>query len=146
MTHWIAVASAARARIFEQTGPKAALEEIDDLVNPEDRLRQQDLGADRPGRTFDSAGEQRHAMEPPTGPREKRAIAFARTVVDALEAGRTSQRFAELWLIAPPRFLGRLREHMSEELAKTVTREINKDLTQESPEAIVDHIAAAGSG
>jgi protein required for attachment to host cells len=142
MTEWILVANAARARIFERARRRSELTEIDDLVNPDERLRGQALVSDRPGRAFDSTGAHRHAMESPLGTREKRAIDFARTVANRLEAGRIGNRFDELSIVAAPRFLGHLREQMGQDLSRVIAREISKDLTHESPETVSDRLAA----
>ena len=145
MTDWIVVASAARTRIFERAGPRSDLCEIEGLTNSEERLHGHEIDSDRPGRAFDSTGEHRHAMEPPVGAKEKLAVDFARTVVDTLETGRTAHRFEHLWIVAPPRFLGRLRTEMGDALSRTVSREIHKDLTPENPGAIAEQLAAARS-
>jgi protein required for attachment to host cells len=143
MTDWIVVASAARARIFERDGPRSDLIEIEGLANTEERLHGHEIDSDRPGRSFDSMGEHRHAMEPPVGAKEKLAMDFARTVVGTLEAGRTTNRFDQLWVVAPPRFLGRLRGEMGDALSRMVSQEIHKDLTQEDPETVAGQLAAA---
>ena len=141
MTIWVIVASAARARIFETSGRGKPLEEIADLVNPEERLQRQDLGGHKPGRTFDSQGEGRHAMEAPTDPKDKNALDFAREVVETLEKALHDNRFDALCVIAAPRFLGQLREQMSDPLARLVKGEEAKDLTREATATIKDRIA-----
>lgn len=141
MTTWVLVASAARARIFEGADAHAALREVSDLVNPEDRLLAQELKSDKPGRAFDIHGGHRHAMETPVDPKEQAAIRFAKQVVEDLEAGLREGRFDSLYLIAAPRFLGLLRGHIGGALAATIKGEAAKDLTREDPDSIQAHIA-----
>ena len=56
---WVVVASNTRCRIFAQHKHNGPLEELEDLVHPEGRLHERRLASDRPGRTFDRAGEGR---------------------------------------------------------------------------------------
>lgn len=128
---WLLVADAGRARLFSADRAVGALTEIQDIVSPEARLRDQDLARDRPGRTFDRGGEGRHAMEPSTAPSETEAIRFAKDLGEILDQGRVDGRFLYVALIAPPQFLGHLRKSISAETAKQVVLEIDKDFTRD---------------
>jgi len=141
MKTWVIVASAARARIFESAGRETPLSELTDLINPEDRLHVRDLKSDKPGRAFDTLGGQRHAMQTPVEPKEQTAIRFAKEVVEILESGLSEGRFDGLCLVAPPHFLGLLREHMSSALSRVVLGDVVKDLTKEETTFIDEHIA-----
>jgi protein required for attachment to host cells len=141
MKIWVVVASAVRARMFEALGRRAPLHEVKDMVNPEDRLQQQEIEADRPGRAFDSMGRHRHAMGSPVDPKEQGAIRFAKEVVDELEAARHAKRFEALCLVASPHFLGLLRERMSDVLGRSVKGDLTKDLTREDAASVQSHVA-----
>lgn len=127
---WVVVADGARARILAGDPGKGGLE----LAMPElvGRAREKgsDLVADRPGRSVDSShvGD-RHAMEPPTDPKEVEKERFARELVQTLEAASNEGRFARLLLVAPPKMLGELRELMPARLKEKVVGEVDKDLT-----------------
>ncbi len=60
---WLIVADGARARFFERKSA-SELSEFDVMVSPEGRTDEGSLASDRPGRSFDSRGDGRHAMEP----------------------------------------------------------------------------------
>jgi protein required for attachment to host cells len=141
MKTWVVVASAARARFFEVAGRQGPLREIDDLVNPAERLEVQDLKTDRPGRAFDHLGGQRHAMGTAVEPKEQLAIRFAKEVVDRLDADRCANRFDSLCLVAPPHFLGLLRGRMANPLARALKGELTSDLTQQDVGAVRERVA-----
>ncbi len=126
---WFLVADAGRARIFEASGradaPLGRERHSMAAAVPPSR----EIGSDRPGRSFDSGGEGRHAMEPPTDPQRHAKAEFAREVVRALDSARKQGEFDELVIAAAPSFLGDLRSMMPDPLRECVRREINKDYT-----------------
>ncbi len=141
MKTWVLVASAARARFFEANGRREPLQELKDLVNPEDRLQPRALKTDKPGRAFDHLGGQRHSMGTSVDPKEQVAIRFAKRVADQLDRDHYSKRFNALCLVAPPHFLGLLRDHMGNGLTRTVKGEVTNDLTQQDVRSVHEHVA-----
>jgi protein required for attachment to host cells len=128
MKTWIAVAHRAGARILEHSGPGKPLELIEELDHAQGRLKNGELDADRPGRAFDKLGMRRHALEREESPHDRVASDFAREVAGRLRDGRTQQRFAQLVLVAEPRFLGVLRGVLDPVSTGMVTGTVNKDL------------------
>lgn len=141
MKTWVVVASAARARFFEVNGRREPLLEIRDLVNPEDRLQEQALKSDKPGRAFDHGGGHRHALGTAVAPKEQAAIRFAKQVTEQLAADRHQGLFDSLCLVAPPHFLGLLRSHMGNGLSRAVRGEVTNDLTRQDARAVQEHVA-----
>lgn len=139
-TTWVLVADGGRARLFTARGPKAPLEEQTDAVMPSSRLQEQELVSDRPGRAFDRMGEGRHAMEPPTPAKEIESRRFAARIAALLEAERVRGAYSRLLLVAPPTFLGQLREALSDQVRGLVSTELDKDLVRFDPEAIRKHL------
>lgn len=137
---WVLVADSSRARIFRAEGVEGRLVEMKDLAHPEGRLHETELTTDLPGRTFDSHGQGRHAMEEDTPPKRHEAIVFAKQVGGVLEGARTSGDYDSLVLIAEPRFLGLLRDNLSEETIKLVGLQIDKNLVQQAPDAIRERL------
>ena len=137
---WILVADAGHARIFEASGsadePLGAERHSMSAELPPSR----EIASDRPGRSFDSAGEGRHAMEPPTDPKRHAKESFARDVVHALDDARKHGDFEELVVAAPPAFLGDLRSFMPDPLKACISREINKDFTNLPDPELQHHI------
>ncbi len=140
-TRLLLVAESARARLYEMQGD--AVREVDDLVHPEGRLHARDLVSDSPGRAFDSAGQGRHSMEPHTEATRTEAAAFARELAARLEAARTHGKIDAIGLVAPPRFLGLLRDSLDEGTRRLVDVEIDKNLLGAEPERLVQQIRQA---
>lgn len=137
---WVLVANGTRAKLFQADGPLAGLREIGDYVHPEGRMHETELTSDLPGLAFDRHGQGKHAYSTEVEPKKHEAIAFAKELSDRLEKARGEGRFRKLYVIASPSFLGHLRDHFSESLAKTVVLEIDKDLTLMRPEEIRSHL------
>ncbi len=133
---WIVVADSSRCRILSSEKPAGPLEEIEALAHPEGRLHERELASDRPGRAFDSKGKGRHAMSSEIGAKKHEAIAFATRIAERLERGRGKEAFERLVLVAPPSFLGLLRERIKRPLRARVAREVGKNMTPLKPRAL----------
>jgi protein required for attachment to host cells len=132
---WVVLASGSEANFCERMAPDGELQLMDYWAapsNPPSRLH------DGLGRTFESAasGSMRHAVEPRHNPRRVAEDAFARRVCELLDHAIDADSVGELTVVAPPRFLGELRKHMSERIRAIVRAEIGKDLTKLSLEEI----------
>jgi protein required for attachment to host cells len=139
---WIVVAESARARIFTMSGTGGRLQEVADLTHPESRLHDTELSSDLPGRAFDSHGQGRHAMEQATDPKQREAQAFAAEIARHIDRGRREGSFDSLVLVAPPKFLGRLRPELSKSARDALTGEIDKNLVEADGETIERHVSA----
>jgi protein required for attachment to host cells len=137
---WIVVADAARARIFSTDNAKLPLQPLEQLVSPKARLHERDLKSDRPGSTYDSHGDGRHATGTNTSPKQQEAVRFAKTISENLELGRVNHEFDRLVLVAEPQFLGLLRKAITPEVAKLVSDEIDKDLSKADRNDIRRHL------
>ncbi len=131
---WVVVADQSKARIFTVDDPRGPLLQVDELEHPEARKREQELISDRPGRSFDSAGQGRHAMGTSVEPKKEEAVRFAKQVADYLQAAHHEGRFNRLLLVAGPPLLGLLRDKLKS-LSGANISEIDKNLGQyEAPE------------
>ncbi|MFL9966863.1 host attachment protein [Paraburkholderia sediminicola] len=113
VTTWVVVADGSRARIFETPGLKPDLREIEDLVNVV-----------------------------PNGPAlsEKDREKFAKTVADCVAQGRIHHRYQRLRFAVEPKFIGMLRERLSEETRQMIFEEINEDLSALDARDIQAHL------
>lgn len=127
---WVVVADGARARVFVNDGVGKGVRELEDRSFVGARRQNQDIQADKPGRTFDSAGQGRHSMEPRTDPRQHEEREFLRDVVDWLTTHAQKNEFERLVLIAAPRALGDMRSLLPKVVQNKVIGEIAKDLTR----------------
>jgi protein required for attachment to host cells len=136
-TVWIVVASKARARIFSAgTAKSMPLTEIYVLVDPQSRLRDRDVIADRAGRSHDSFGGGRHAMEQRHSPKRIGASRFAVRICAYLEHAYRQDKFQSLVLVAAPEFTGLLRRQMSPQLKQSIGGEIHKNISGLSEQSL----------
>ena len=137
---WILVADGSQARLFRSDGPGRGVAPLSDDLLTGCNLPGREIMSDRPGRTFDSAGQGRHAMEPRTDPREVEKRRFAHTLAAMLEDRLNQGRFDRLVLVAPPRALGQLRGELSKSVRDKISAELAKDLTHTPPHELSEHL------
>lgn len=137
---WVLVAESSRAKLYSAENRQAPLIEVEDFVHPEARLHEGDLVSDQPGSDGGSVGQGRHVMDDKTTARESEKIDFARTLAHRLEAALKQKTFKRLVLIAPPTFLGLLRDNLSHEVMERVTGQIDKNLVQTPAAEIREHL------
>lgn len=125
---WIVLADGARAHIVQSMGAGGDLTTVYADEDVKAKLPSREINADRPGRTFDSGGEGRHAYEPPSDPHRKEKADFIRGIADILEDGANKNAYERLILIAPPQALGDLRGSLSKRVSGKVANEVAKDL------------------
>lgn len=128
--HWVVVADEGHANVFGRETEKAPLELLFELDNETARMKGSELTSDRGGRSFDSGGQGRHAMEPSSEPHREAAMRFAGDLMSAVENAHHAGLCKDFALIAPPRFLGVIRARLDgrHHFAPSVT--IVKDLVQ----------------
>ena len=141
-TIWIVVAGSARARIFTMSGSVGKFQEVAELSHPESRLHDRELSSDLPGRAFDSHGQGRHGMEQATDPHEQEAQTFAVEIARHIDRGRREGSFDSLVLVAPPKFLGRLRPELSKAARDTLIGELDKNLVEADAKTLERYISA----
>jgi protein required for attachment to host cells len=132
-TH-IMVIDGANKSLFRNRGKDFApdLERIDHRQRQAGRTS--DMGADKPGRSFQSAGSTRSTYES-TDYHQQEEDAFAEAAADQLNALLTDD--ASAILIAAPHVLGVMRKRLTPEARARIAAEIDKDYAQRSVEDIV---------
>ncbi|MEW4531237.1 host attachment protein [Maioricimonas sp. JC845] len=142
---WVLVADRGRAQILAADLPDAArLEIVETLVHPASTVHARDIETDGPG-SFQDRGGQSHAGDPETDFRHQTAQQFAGQIVERLEKGRLTNAFGKLIVVAPPLFLGVLRDKLPAPLSQLVAHEIGKDLTRQSERELRDRLVAANA-
>ena len=140
MSNWILVADSARARLFSAETSKSALSEIENMIHPEAQQHERELTSDLPGRQAGGATGSHHPVGGKTDPKEYEAVEFARDICKHLESAYNAQKFRQLIVVAAPTFLGYLRKEMSNNVAKVVTLEIDKDIVKQNVDSIRGHL------
>ncbi|QYY32806.1 MULTISPECIES: host attachment protein [Cupriavidus] len=154
---WILVADEGIARVLASRGDSAALEEIEKFTDAAAHADNADLRHDAYGRRGQATvqGDAGHpgahmgrtsTVTSSAGEDEihQEAHLFSRRVAKMLEEARIRQRFDELVVIAPPRFLGLLRKAWPQSVGSVVTRELDKDYCRLADNDLQQRLAADG--
>ena len=136
---WILAANRSKARIFEMEKLHGPLVEVLDLVDPEGRAKDRDINSDAYGRLY-GKGErvQGHSTSADVSPTQHESERFGERLRDYLDHAHGERRFDKLWIVAPPAFLGTLREKLGKQLHAALELEVNKDVPTHSPDQIRD--------
>lgn len=137
---WVVVADSGRADIYSRQKRFSPLEPVQCLTEPEARSKEHDFASDAPGRSFDSHGQGRHAMEPDQTAKEHLRERFVRRISDVLESARNDDRFQQLVIVAAPAVLGALRQQLSQPVQQQLVAEIDKNMTDQDQAAIASLI------
>ena len=139
-TTWIVAADESRARVLQVAGREQKLLEIEDMINPDGRRQSRELLTDNEPRFSGHGGLGKPGAAPTSGPPSDRQAnrgpvehavqVFAKVLGRYLEKARTDHRYDELVLVAPPKFLGALRQELGKEVEKLVADELPKDLSR----------------
>jgi protein required for attachment to host cells len=138
---WVVVCDGAKALILTNAGDALApnLKTIEVREQPDAPTREQ--GTDKPGRSFQSFGTARSAVEQ-TDWHDQSERRFLADLVDRLDAAVAAGEVKSLILVAPPRALGVLRPILSSGLRAAIRAEIDKDYVKMPVYEIEKHLAA----
>lgn len=136
----VLVADEEHARIFEKAAATEPLVELssiekDDFDDTEQRY------SDFPGRSSAAPGMAVHAFDRTATEREQERDAFAVHVLEATARHLKGGDYKRLAVAAPPKMLGSLRAGMKGPLADIERFELDKNLTKETPETLVERFA-----
>jgi protein required for attachment to host cells len=137
---WIVVADSARAVIYSLSGRPKGLLPVREMAHPKSRLPSRELVSERPGRSFESVGRVRHAVTQSITPKMVEKLRFCLEVAHALEMARKEGFIDHLVLVAPPAFLGELKNRLTDKTNRIVDLEIPKDLTNISGHELRKHL------
>ena len=142
-TTWVIAADASRARIFRMLDRNQGIEEIGDFVHQESRAKDRDLITDAQGRYFGGELGMGHSAPSRIDPSEHEAGRFCKELSNYVDKARTQHEFDHLCLIAPPKFLGMMRQNLSKEAQRLINKEIPKDISWFNPRDIETYIKGA---
>lgn len=127
---WYVIADGGRARFVERHEEKSTFDTVREFVSPDLHRPSHELGTERPGRTHESAGTARHAIQPRVDPHATEKHAFAAQVGNELNQASTRGEFERLVLIAPARVLHDLKVALDSAVRQKVVGQLQKDLTR----------------
>jgi protein required for attachment to host cells len=119
------------------------LREVYAFTNAEAHAPQQDLESDKPGRSFDSHGQGRHAMEPRQEARDGSRQRFVSFLTEALVREHSKDPLDELVVAAPPHLLGMLRQSVRKKFHGVSLYFLNKALLSSSCTRIREEVRRA---
>jgi protein required for attachment to host cells len=138
---WVVVCDGAKALVLENVGdemfPNLKTREVYQQEDPATH----EQGTDAPGRSFQSAGKMRSAMEQ-TDWHEQGERRFLQKLATRLDAAVRAGETKSLVIAAPPRALGALRQVYTLGLRGALVAEIDKDLVRMPLHEIEKHLAA----
>lgn len=127
--YWVLVADSGRARIFELRKEPAEFREVQKLVSESRHQTSREMVSDASGRIVNAqGGRPSHTMQPRSDAHDLAEQIFSRKLSEKLEQAANRNAFEHLVVIADPKTLGRLRQHMSKTLSARVMVELNRDL------------------
>jgi protein required for attachment to host cells len=136
---WVVVCDGAKALVLENSGDSKFPDLKTIEVFEQKSGKTHELGTDAPGRSHQSAGYGRSAMEQ-TDWHSQTEEAFLLKVVEYLEAAVAAGRVKSMVMVAPPRALGLIRPVWSQGLRSVVRDEVDKDLVKLPVREIERHL------
>jgi protein required for attachment to host cells len=138
---WVVVCDGAKALVLENAGdakfPNLKMREVYEQKDMPTHL----LGADKPGRTHSSVGQNSSAVTQ-TDWHNQAEQAFLTHLAQKLDAEVVAGKVKSLILVAPPRALGMIRHVYSHVLRGAIRTEIDKDLVKHPVHDIEKHLTA----
>lgn len=126
---WVIICDARKAMFLRNEGsptqPKFAVDEVREAPANPPSARQ---GTDRPGRIQNAVGPT--SATEVTDWHELAETIFARATAAALKRPNQSALSQDIVLVAPPRILAVLRQHLDGESRARILAEVDKDLTK----------------
>ena len=131
--HWFLLANGSRAQAYVKRKQDSGYYQLRVWDAPEARMRDAELGEDKPGRAFASAGAvQRSAMErdgKDDGPKEHARRDFLEGLAHDLAAALSAKEMDSMAIIAPAPVAQAIIAHLPGPARKAVTGEEHHDLT-----------------
>lgn len=136
---WVVVCDGKKALILENVGdwkfPNLQTREVFEQENPPTHAQ----GSDAPGRSFQSVGSKRSAMEQ-TDWHKKAEEDFLHGLAGRLDAAINAGDTHSLVMVAPPRALGIMRHAYSAHVRGALRGEVDKDFVKMPVHEIEQHL------
>lgn len=134
----IVVFDAAQARFFKQE-PDGRIQASGKIKSGLHRFTREEV-SDKPGRTFSSVGDGRHAYEPKHDPHKYEKHEFVHKLAKMLDDAYDKGAFKHLIIVGPKRSLGELNDIASTKLRRLVLREVPKEFTKYSEHELEERL------
>lgn len=134
---YVVVADSSRAILFKYDKTQSSLTPLQTFEHQQGRLQDHELDSDHAGRQSNSAIGGSHGYGGDKSSHKHAVESFAAQIAGHLEQERNAGSYQQLVLVAPPQFLGHLRKQLSDACGRLVNLELNKNLVNTPPHAIV---------
>jgi protein required for attachment to host cells len=137
---WVVVCDGAKALVLHNLGNRAHLNLKTREVYEQDDPKTHEIGTDRPGRTFGSAGNGRSAIEQ-TDWHDQAEQRFLAKLALRLDKAVLGGETPSLVVVAPPRAIGMLRREFTSHVRQAIRAEVEKDYVKMPIDEIQRHLA-----
>jgi protein required for attachment to host cells len=139
LTLRIVVADGEHARFLEPDADNV-LRTVGSLDSASAHLRSRDIGADRPGRSFESRANAHHAVGQRHDLHAMEKERFVRLVADQVNEAADCNEFDELLVVAPPRALQELCDMFKPATRAKLVGTLEKDLVKTPDSELWPHV------
>ncbi len=138
---WVLVCDGAKALVLRNTGTRKDPDLTTQNVYEHVDAKSRELGTDRPGRSFSSAGSRRSAVEQ-TDFHDQAEQKFLAGIAARLDKAALAGEIQSLIVVAPPRAIGMLRRAFTPHVRQVLKAEVEKDYVKMPIHEIARHLAA----
>ena len=140
---WIVVCDASHCRFFMKRQNTTEWVKFEEFEHPAGRAKGMDLISDRAGRyaNTQAKGRTHPAMDLRTTPEEVEEQRFSHKIAEMLESAYNQNAFERLILVAPPQFLGALRDALKGPVTRVIYGTLDKDYTKLRDDQLPERIA-----
>jgi protein required for attachment to host cells len=136
---WVVVCDGAKALVLENAGTRKTPNLKTKEVYQQNDPKTHEIGADKPGRAFNSVGNGRSAMEQ-TDWHDQEEQRFLTTLAARLDKAVLGGETPSLIVVAPPRAIGVLRRQFTSHVRQAIRAEIEKDYVKMPVDEITRHL------
>jgi protein required for attachment to host cells len=136
---WVVVCDGAKALVLENAGNRKTPSLKTKEVYEQDDAKTHDLGTDKPGRSFNSMGHSRSAMEQ-TDWHDQSEQRFLTKLAARLDKAVLAGETPSLIVVAPARAIGVLRRAYSSHVRQALRAEVEKDYVMLPLDEITRHL------
>lgn len=137
---WVVLFNSNACRIFTFSEVKHELILLRELNHPENKEKNKDLVSDKPGH-YDTRSHAGGSYSQHTDPKEVKIDQFVLEIDKYLDEERKNQKYDELVIIAPPKMMGHLSQHINKNVEKLITHRIQKDLVFFKEHELLDFLS-----
>lgn len=136
---WFLVTDSNTCKIYNYDKKLHQLDLYKKVEHPENKLKDIDLTSDGPGSYhFGHSGSGTYSQ--PSDPKEIKINNFAREISEELNAGRNTQLYKKLIIVAPPHMNGLIASYLNKHVKDLLAHTIEKDLLHLEDRELLDFV------